>query len=74
MKMTRNEMSRVYPNQWIGINNILYRDGKRNSIEEADVIYTDKSASELAMMILNGEDVVALYTTPDNCFHVGALM
>ena len=65
-------MNKKYPNMWIGITDIQYN--KDNVIESANVLYTDKTASELAILALRGDSVQPLYTTPDNCFHIGAVM
>lgn len=73
MRLTRQEMSIQFPNQWIGINNIQYADAEKKRIESADVIFTDKDASELGMLALQGVDVQPLYTTPDNVFQLGIL-
>lgn len=70
MVMTREQMNREYPNQWIGIRDVNYEGGSRRMIS-ADVVYTDRTASELAMMSINGEDVQPLFTTPDQCFQLG---
>lgn len=72
MRMTREQMKKKYPNMWIGITDIQYN--KDNVIESANVLYTDKTASELAILALRGDSVQPLYTTPDNCFHIGAVM
>lgn len=50
MRLTRQEMSIQFPNQWIGINNIQYADAEKRQIESADVIFTDKDASELGIL------------------------
>lgn len=72
MRMTLKEMQEKYPNQWLGINDVE-RDSNRVLIS-ANVIYTDKTASELGMMSFRHENVQPFFTTPDNTFHVGAVM
>ena len=73
MRMTKPEMDTQYPNRWIGIKNPEY-DSVSGRLLAADVVFTDKTASELAEMSIHGEDVEPLFTTPDRCFHVGAVM
>ncbi|MBR1636101.1 MAG: hypothetical protein IJ682_13740 [Lachnospiraceae bacterium] len=70
MRMTRTQMNHDYPNQWLGIRKIEY-DPRTHRVLSADVVYTDCTASELAMMSLDGDDVQPLYTTPDRCFQLG---
>lgn len=72
VRMTLKEMQNEYPNRWLGINEIE-RDDKRR-ILSANVVYTDKTASELSFMTINHEDIQAFFTTPDDTFHVGVVM
>lgn len=67
-RLTRKQMADQYPNQWLGIRNIVY---KGREIESAEVIYTQKTASELGLFSLKGEDVQPLFTTPDTVFQLG---
>ena len=71
VRLTRQEMAEKYPNQWIGISNVEYKDMNSKEIISAEVVYTDKTASELGLMALNGENVQPLYTTPDNVYQLG---
>lgn len=71
--LTREQMSIKYPNTWLGINNIRYKDNNKTTIESADVIYTNKTASELGLLALQGEDIQPLFTTPDEVFQLGFL-
>lgn len=66
-------MSIKYPNTWLGINNIRYKDNNKTTIESADVVYTNKTASELGLLALQGEDIQPLFTTPDEVFQLGFL-
>ena len=72
-RMTRQQMSEKYPNRWIGISNIEYADREKHIIKSADVVCTDKTASELGLMSLKSKSVRPLFTTPDNTFHIGVL-
>lgn len=40
MRLTREQMAEKYPDQWLGISNIQYKDNDGITIESADVIYT----------------------------------
>lgn len=68
MRMTLEEMKLQYPNRWIGIKDIIYRDADSREIESAEVVFTDKNASELALMAMEGEDVMPFFTTPNNVY------
>ncbi len=70
-RLTREQMAKKYPNTWLGINHIKYENNDDVTIESADVVYTDKSASELGLMALQGEDIQPLFTTPDDVFQLG---
>jgi hypothetical protein len=72
-RMTKKEMDSKYPNRWLGITNPEY-DSFTGKLIAADVLFTDKTASELASMSMRGEDVEPIFTTPDRCFHAGAVM
>lgn len=61
-RLTRKQMADRYPNQWLGIRNVEY---KGREIESAEVIYINRTASELGLMSLKGEDVQSVFTTPD---------
>ena len=61
-RLTKKQMADRYPNQWLGIRNIEY---KGREIESAEVIYINRTASELGLMSLKGEDVQSVFTTPD---------
>lgn len=72
MIMTLDEMRTKYPNTWLGI-----RDETRDEegrLMSAEVVFTDKTPDELAFMSIRNEGVKPYFTTPDNTFHVGAVM
>ena len=72
-RLTRQQMMEKYPNRWIGINNIEYEDLERKIIKAADVVYTNKTASELGLISLKEKIVIPFYTTPDDTYQMGAL-
>ena len=53
-RLTRKQMADKYPNQWLGIRNIVYNG---REIQTAEVIYTQRTASELGLLSLKGETV-----------------
>lgn len=70
-RLTIEQMAQKYPNTWLGINNIDYSDNDGVTVESADVVYADKTASELGMMALQGEKIQPFFTTPDDVFQLG---
>ena len=70
-RLTREQMEQKYPNQWIGINNIEYYDSNKRDMKSANIVYTNKTASELGLLALHGEDIQPYFTTPDSTFQIG---
>lgn len=70
-RLTREQMAEKYPNQWLGINNIEYNDSSKKEIKSVNVVYTDKTASELGLMALHGDNIQPYFTTPDDTFQLG---
>ena len=60
--LTRKEMAEKYPNTWLGITNVKYVDDDGVTLESADIVYTDKSKSELVLMQVRGTGIRAWYT------------
>ncbi|MBO5353956.1 MAG: hypothetical protein J6A77_11740 [Lachnospiraceae bacterium] len=73
VRMTKEQMLQQYPNQWLGICDIEYLDAEKREIKSAVVVCTDKTASELGMMALKGENIQPFFTTPDEVFQLGFL-
>lgn len=61
-RLTRKQMAEKYPNTWLGITNVKYVDDDGVTLESAEVIYTDKSKSELVSMQIKGTGIRAWYT------------
>jgi len=71
MVLTKQEMIEKYPNRWLGIRNIKYLDNDKREMKAAEVVYTDKTASELGIMAFEGENIQPFFTTPDDTFQLG---
>jgi flagellar hook protein FlgE len=68
MRLTRKQMSELYPNQWLGLTDVKYVNDDGISLESAEVAYTDKSGDELlAMQIDSNGKVIGWYTNDDTC-------
>ena len=60
-------MAEKYPDQWLGIKNIKYRNDDGITLESADIVYIGKTKEELlAMQIAGTDDIIAWYTTENN--------
>ena len=65
-RLTREHLSKKYPDQSIGITNIKYENNDGVTIESAEVVYTpeDKTPEELLTLQVSGEeDIMCWYTT-----------
>ena len=73
-RLTRQEIEKKYPGQYLGLDNVKYKDDDGSTIEEADVIYTDKSMEELLNIQFdtNGK-ILAFYTGRDRDLPLGAV-
>ncbi len=72
MKMSVDEMCRMFPNTCIGISDVEF--DAQNQIIAADVRYTDKSEEELIRMAIQRTGIRPFFTTTsDKGLTVGAL-
>lgn len=66
MRLTRKQMEKKYPNQWLGLKNVIYKNDDGVTIESAEIVYTDKSKEELLKMQISGVDgIIGWYTTEE---------
>ena len=67
LRLTREQMAEQYPNQWLGLKNIEYKDNDGITLLSAEVIYTDKTKDELLNMQIDGTDgIIGWYTTENS--------
>ena len=71
VRLTREQMAKQYPNQWLGLRNIKYKNDDGVTLESAEVIYTDKTKDELLAMQINGVDGVIGWYTTENSLQLG---
>lgn len=69
-RLTWEQIQKKYPNQWVGLTDVQYRNDDGVSVESAVVKYTDKTKSELTRLVLDGE-VISRHTNPDGCLQLG---
>ena len=67
-RLTWEEIQKRYPDQWVGLTDIDWRDS--SNINSAVVKYSDKTKEELLIMQINDE-IFSCFTTPDNVFQLG---
>ena len=60
-RLTREQMAKKYPNQWLGIKNVKYKNDDGITLESADVVDIGKTKEELLAMQIAG-----WYTTENN--------
>ena len=66
-RLTREQMAEKYPDQWLGIKNVKYKNDDGITLESADVVDIGKTKEELlAMQIAGTDDIIAWYTTENN--------
>ena len=71
-RLTWKQIQEKYPDQWVGLVDVQYRDNDGISVESAVVKYTDKTKSELTRMVLKGE-IVSRHTNPEGHLKLGAV-
>lgn len=71
LRLTREQMAEQYPNQWLGLKNIEYKDNDGITLLSAEVIYTDKTKDELLNMQIDGTDGIIGWYTTENSLQLG---
>lgn len=67
VRLTREQMSKQYPDQWLGLRNVQYKNNDGITLESAEIVYTDKTKDELLEMQIDGtEGIIGWYTTENN--------
>lgn len=72
-RMTWKQIQDKYPDQWVGLVDVIYVNNDDVNIESAIVKYSDKTKFELTKLMLDGY-CISRFTTPDNVFQLGAVM
>ena len=63
-RMTWTEIKERYPNQWVGLRDVIRKDTSAD-IASAVLAYTDKSRTELLRMQIRDGDIVTMHTSPE---------
>ena len=73
-RLSWEEITEKYPDQWVGLVDVVNEENNYSTIESAVVKYTGMSKSELThMQIVTKGKVIARYTNPNGVFHLGAV-
>ena len=64
-RLTRQQMEKKYPNQYLGIRNIEYLNNDGITLTSADVVYTNKTERELIMIQIEDASISIWYTNDD---------
>lgn len=71
-RLTWEQIQKKYPDQWVGLVDVRYRNNDGISVESAVVKYVDKTKSELTRMVLKGE-IISRHTNPEGHLQLGAV-
>lgn len=71
-ELTWEQIQEYFPNQWVGLTNVVYEDNDGITIDRGVLRYIDKDQDELTEMAWDGK-CVARFTTPDNVFKLGVI-
>ena len=73
--LTWAQIRERYPHQWIGVMDVETVDETGATCELAEVIYTDRSRSELENIQFDTDGKVrAIYTTPDDSAYISSVV
>lgn len=67
MRLTRKEMAEIFPDRWLGLSDVKYKNDDGVTLESEEVIYTDKSQRDLLRMQIK-DGIIAWYTTENSLF------
>lgn len=64
-RLTWNEICEKYPNQWVGMKDVVYLDGLYGNVDTAIVIVSNGNKQELRNRMLDDKNFLARHTDPD---------
>ncbi len=71
-RLSWDEIKKNFPNKWVGLSEVDWKD--ESNVRSAVVTYAGDSDVEPLKRQLAGEDIYAIYTTPDNLCPLGMLV
>ena len=73
-RLSWEEITEKYPDQWVGLVDVVNKGNNYSTIESAVVKYTGMTKAELThLQILTKGEVIASYTNPNGVFQLGVL-
>lgn len=69
-RLTWKQMQEKYPDQWLGLVDVKYKNDDGITVESAIVKYTNKKKGELTELVLDGE-IIARHTNPEGYLQLG---
>ena len=71
MRLTRKQLAEKYPDQWLGLTDIKWKNDDGVTLESAEVSYTDKTSKELLMMQIETNGKVKAWYTNERTLPLG---
>ena len=65
-RMTWDEIVEKYPDKWVGLTQVDWKDDA--NVRTAVVVGTSDTGEEFMFRACAGEDMCAMYTTPNNLY------
>ena len=71
MRLTRKQLAEQYPDQWLGLTDIKWKNDDGVTLESAEVSYTDKTSKELLIMQIETNGKVKAWYTNEHTLPLG---
>ncbi len=65
-RMTWKEITKKYPNQWLGLTSVQYNKKYGGYVDSAIIKYADKTINELLLLSLTDKDLVLISTVTNS--------
>lgn len=69
-RLTWEQMQEKYPDQWLGLIDVEYKNNDGATVKSGVVKYVNKKKGELTERVLDGE-IIARHTNPDGYLQLG---
>ncbi|MBR1476582.1 MAG: hypothetical protein IJ608_01290 [Lachnospiraceae bacterium] len=71
MRLSRAQMKAQYPNHWLGLTDIKWKNDDGVTLESAEVSYTDLPSDELLLKQIETDGAVIAWYTNDRTMQLG---
>ena len=73
-RLSWKEIAEKYPDQWVGLVDVINEENNYSTIKSAVVKYTGMSKADLThLQIVTKGKVIASYTNPNGAFQLGVM-